>query len=1310
MKNFVSCHVHVRSLDSASTPEQFAKRETELDTGHIVVTDHGTLEATRHVYDLTKQKKAFQGLKPILGVEGYFRDDNCPILQEMGAPKNPEGVYKDTYEKHFKYGHLTLHALDEKGYSALSRVLSVADLRAESHGSERKPLFDWSNLEDLGSHNITGTSGCLIGIVGRHLIKNNDPYTAMKYYDRLRGCFKPGNFYVEIFPHNCDRNWESKVVVTFQKGDVASEMGLPAWKKVQTVGKAENFAISDLAAEFKRNGPKALAKHVAIVAIMTDRVMTPLEAPLQLINVEHREGFIQNECRPWCPDGDLQAGVNQFMFRMAAKYGDPVLVSDDSHFAYPEEKVVQDIRLGQKGDWRFANSHHRMDTAEALAYFKGHGFSDLQVEGWVEATRDWATRFDDFSFTPRRAIPTSFYPADTLRHTMALVTFHGRMNWNSPEMVARLTAEIELLHKNGVVDLLPYFMIDEEVCRLYARNGQLTGPGRGSAAGLLLAYLLGITHVDPLRFKLSMDRFMTKSRIQTGKLPDIDQDLGSRDLLVGANDQGGWLQERFGECVAQISVDTTLKLKSAIKDVLRVKRGFVPPEVEALTKKIPVPPQGIPDRDYVFGYKDSDGAWQKGLIEESPVLQHFVATYPDEWKIVKMLLGMPRQKSRHACAYVIADEPISNFIPLQTVGDVRCTSFTAAAVEASGGLKMDFLVVNSIKDIDHALKLVRGRHPVPAERLKADTEGVPYVEIDGRKVPELRVVPSGDQLFDVWDLPEDNDVFRDICTGKVETVFQLDAGAARQGLKYFQPDGKKLPLDSIEDLAAFTALDRPGPLDAHPAEGVDHNMLVEFANRARGGPRAGVMPVLDELLPESFGVIVYQEQLQYIFQKIGGTTAVEADEFRQRISKKKMVDVNKIDKPLFMKGAVERLGAEAAEQLWSMMQTFGQYGFNKSHAVCYVVVGYACAWLKRHYPLEWWTAVLSNAVERDRKEIDEKFWRYCGHLIDLPDVQMSLPTFTIQNERIRAPLNLLHGLGEKAHQQLVAAAPYATIDEFVVKIEDWRIAHPRRDPKTGEVVTNKDGRVRKGTSALNDGVVANLIISGAMDSLFPDQNEYGEPMTIEGRLALYAAAKAKATGARRIKSMAIGFDLKSALIRYQLRKKILPAYSAAMLPLVKEIRPDLINGKSIVTSYGGGQDFWRVVTGHEFETLSSLDLLSENDMKIAVLAYVVAERKFTYKKEDGERTAVELTLDVDGIRLPMVRWPSKHGLPEAFNNPLQGAVVACLLSRGIGSQSFFFAEPLVLAAPLNKKSEEEVEESPNAERSPEGVEGNQSGS
>jgi len=1279
---FPSPHVHIDSFDSASNAETFAKKEIELGSGAITVTDHGTLSVVRKVYDLAHSKEYRGKLIPILGLEGYFRDDNCPILLARGLAKDEKGKF---LEEDFKYGHITLHMLDEEAYSTCSRLLSAADYRSEYHGSEPKPLFVWKDIEELGSKNITMTSSCLIGMVNRHLMARNDPESAVKYYERLRSLVKPGNFYVELFPHVCDTNYDSAVFITYEDG-TTERFGDSKNLKTEKFRKdGKGIKAQYLAKAFADNPSKVRVEHKRLTAVMNNRRWEEFSVPKPIKSIELREGFIKNECRAWAPDADVQLGCNKFVLELARKHGDPVLISDDAHFANPDEKIVQDIRLQQKGSWRFSNVHHRVSSEEAWVYFRDVMKIDQRTfEGWIENNRAWAQRFKDFKFSPRITLPTRFYPQNTLEHTINLIRKHGRMDWDKPEYFQRLKSEIDLLHYNKTIDLLSYFFPLEEVVWEYEKHGQLTGPGRGSAAGMLLAYVLDITHVDPLRFGLSRDRFLTQDRIESGKFPDIDQDLPNRDILVNPEDPSkGWLRDRFGSCVAQISTDTTMKLKSSIKDVFRALYGRVAPEIEVITRDLPQPPQGISDKDFVFGYKDGDGSWVQGIVDKDVTIQTFVKQYPKEWEIVKRCLGITRQKGRHACGFIISNDPIDSFIPLMTIDKTRVTQFTAPSVEAMGGLKVDFLNLNSLNDIEVCIKLIQRRAAENGIEIKPDTRyELPSVEIKGRRVPLLRMVPYRGELLDIWDLPEDQGVFNEICESKTESVFQFNTVGARRLLGNFNEvrfteDGQiHKGLDSIEDLSAFTALDRPGPLDYEVKDettGRKHNMLVEFANRAKNKKRIGAWPILDKLFPETYGVIVYQEQLQRAFQEIGKTTAIEANNFRVHISKKQMANVIK-DREIFMRGAVESIGKESAEQLWESMQTFGQYGFNKSHSICYVTIGYACAWLKHHYPLEWWTAVLRHA---DRDEIDKDFWRHCGHLIDVPDVNVSAEVFDIKNDRIVAPLSYLNGIGEKAHQQLLASKPYSNILDLCQKIQKFK-----EDNKT----VNDKGKPRLGHSALHRGVIYVLIVSGALDSLFP------KDFVLEEKLLAYEAALAQTTGKRQTPVRDPYFNAKP-LVRYQLSKKILPSFSSEIFGSVLALRPEKFKSEvdGCVWNYKDGNDSYRLVSGNGLAKLSELSPLPPGGIALAVCTYILEDERLDYfRKSDGQKgTRAQLTLDIDGYRLKTVKWPADDGQLKNLPDTLAGSIAIVVLSRSREDRPFYIDAVEVIQPPLPKKTEEE---------------------
>ncbi len=955
-KNFASPHVHVQSLDTASTPAAFALREAQLETGYLTVTDHGTMAACREVYDLCEsgtglkpeEKKLVKGkIKPILGLEGYFRDDDCDILQSFDIPLSMTKDGKRTYADYNKYFHLTFHCLDQHGYETLARVLSRADDRAEKHGAERKPLFGWHDLEEIGAANVTMTSGCLIGMVQRHLMNKDGPRhdIAEAYLKRLLGLCKPGNFYTEIFPHKCDENWDSGVY--FQVENLQGERfeyKAATWNTFMT-DKGGKMKADDIAKmpEFR------VAQLGSLVQKMVSRKFQEIE-PLKLISAEKREGFIKNDCTPYAPNGDVQLGGNIFMMEMAAKHNIPILISDDAHFATPDEKEIQDVRLmGSGGSWRFATSYHRFSGDDARSYFKEYmKLPDAQVEGWMDNNAQWADRFKNFKLKYEPSMPTKFYPTDTLKHTFNLIQKHGRMDWKNEEMVSRLKTEIAILHSNGAKDLLPYFFPDEEVCSYYESLGLLTGVGRGSAAGLELAYLLGITHTLPMKWNLSLERFITPDRIQSGALPDIDQDLPDRSYLD--DPETGFLTKRFPGHFAQMSTNISLKLRSTVKDIARASRGYVESEIHELAKKFEEPPQGISDADFVFGYKSPEG-FVEGSLERDNALKEYIKLFPQDWAKVRKCLGLTRSKGRHPCAILISNVPVVDFIPMTSVGGVRVTSYTYPSVEACGGVKYDFLTINALKNISDTIKLLQTRvdPELNKKRLDAYADGPEKydpkkgsITIDGKRVPLIRVIPFEGKHYDIWDLPDSQPVYRSICEGKIDKgVFQFGSPGALPWLKHFD-SVKKIDangevhkaIDSIEDLSAFTALDRPGGLNTwvtNPENGEKHNTMVEFARRARGEAPIQPREVFMKLFPETYGLLVYQEQLQYAYQELTGCTGAEAEEYRRNVAKKKKEKIEAAF-PFWMEKAGAKLGEAEAKDLWQTFLAWSEYGFNKSVA------------------------------------------------------------------------------------------------------------------------------------------------------------------------------------------------------------------------------------------------------------------------------------------------------------------------------------------------------------------------------------------
>ncbi len=1282
-KSFVSPHVHVQSLDSASQPGDFAKREVELGTGALTCTDHGWLGAIPAVYELAKKNK----LVPILGIEGYLRDDDCQILRGAGIAKNDKGTYAD----YAKYFHFCVHCQDQQAYEALVKETSWSFMnRAERHGSEEKPLFNWEQLERIGGHNVTMTSGCLIGVVQRHLM-HEQPDVARRYYEKMRAMVKPGNFYVEIFPHRCTHKWEQGVFLRMLNG---TEKKFNQGKRLRIMAPDSlKEPMECKAYELARLFPKMIAAGpVTLISVKHYHKWEDIE-PILVSGVREVEEFVENECRPWSANStDYQLATNRFVLELARKYGDPVLISDDAHFAYPEAKLVQDAKLTSGShSWRFHNSYHRQSGDEAWAHFRDTlQISEREFDSWIDNSYAFRDKFKDFKFKDRTRLATKRYPENTLAHLKTLIDKHGRMDWGNQIMKDRLKREIDLLHRNGTIDLFPYFFLAEEVLGAYTAAGRLTGVGRGSSGGVLIDFLLGITHLNPLKYGLSLDRFLTLDRIKSGKLPDIDMDLPDRDFLM--DPEKGWLIKNFGDRAAAISTKIGLRLKSSIKDVMRSRHGSVPVDIEVLCNRIPNPPQGINDEDWVFGYTSDDGKEVKGYLEESPELRAFTERYPVEWGIVKGMLGIHRGFSRHASGWVIADEPISDFLPCCKISGYMTTQYDMVGVEARGGLKMDFLGLGTLLWIEDCIKLVQERH---GGGLRTEPQLIDGVRVWGHQ----QICDKQGKWFSIWELPSDPGVYLDIVEGRSETVFQLNTKGAQQWMREFNhwvagQQGKKKAIASIMDVANFTSLDRPGPLDAHvvDAAGVDgepgkkYNMLQEYARRARGLPPIGDVASLTRMLPETHGILVTQEGLEKVFQQLTDCSGSEATEFRGNIAKKKMEKVEAAY-PAFMERASKKIGEAEARKVWDMIVTFGRYGFNLSHAVAYAITAYACAWLKHHYPLEWWTAVLCN---EDKKKILEKHWSHCKHLVMPPDVRYSKARFAVEGTRIRMPLSFIQGVGESAHAEIVEGLPYQDIEDFCKKIYERRVrlATPAVD-KEGNPKLDKLGKqmLTMGRSALHSGVMTKLILSGVMDSLFPAEYLLSEKFYEYHRLTEELKNQKKG----KVKKISVKVDQAArmdTLARYQARKAVLPIASESLLETLKNsnqvqglidtdgvyrFQPTKTNPElnDEVKNFMARCDAAKIGIPSTGIWCREADDLREfnhdfdpkgQTMVIGAFLYIQKTEVFSYVRNDKPMRAIRVFADSCGEEFVFVAWPDRKTNKQTMH--LEGGeIVFALLSR-----------------------------------------------
>ena len=721
--------------------------------------------------------------------------------------------------------------------------------------------------------------------------------------------------------------------------------------------------------------------------------------------------------------------------------------------------------------------------------------------------------------------------------------------------------------------------------------------------------------------------------------------------------------------------------------------GCVPPDIEYLVKGVQVPPQGVSDKSFIFGY-DNDTGHVPGSIETDKNLQEYIRKYPDHWEIVQEALALPRSKGRHAAGYVISNEPIDDFIPTTVTSGVKVLDFTGPDCERAGAIKYDFLVVRCLADIQECIKLVQTRYcggPVGDKWL------------DNKKVSSVRIVPDKQgSLHDIWELPSEPDVFSALDKGDTTTIFQYDSPSARQWLKYFNGI-----INSIQDMAIFTALDRPGTLDcfvANPdAPSTFHNILVEYSRRAKGLQGSpDIVKQFDTLCAETKGVMIFQETLMEVYRYFTNCTLAEAEAFRGDMSKKKREKIEKAYS-LFMERGVSRFSKDDVQAVWDAIIKFAGYSFNKSHATAYCVISYACLWLRHHYPLEWWCSTLRGATKED---LNDKFWQHCGHLVLLPDIKLSKGDWEIEGDKIRAPISMLFGIGETAHKQLAQSAPYTDLKHFCQSIIDYRKANAVYKDKT-----DKEGNTTKvkawGRSALDIGKIHNMLYAGSLESFF-------EGKTLSEAEAEYHKMMAELFAAEGQKYPKPKKKLPSLdpLGRYQAKKAVLPPYGADLRPLVIQAGlPDnfTLDERSLrIKSKEWSRDANAevetsdpVVGGVRIEDLERGEGFIEQNIKCGIIAYVESwdgdkRKKYFSYGPNKEKEACKFFIEVDGRKREMVYWPNRDGkLPGHLKGIEAGSIVAMIISKSSGRTEFNVRQIEVIRNPLDmkeKKNEEDKEE------------------
>jgi DNA polymerase-3 subunit alpha len=705
-------------------------------------------------------------------------------------------------------------------------------------------------------------------------------------------------------------------------------------------------------------------------------------------------------------------------------------------------------------------------------------------------------------------------------------------------------------------------------------------------------------------------------RVLTGKLPDIDSDLPSRELLVGKDGKSGYLYTKYGNKCAQISTRNTVRLKTAIKDANRfMNGGTVEEEIEMFAKGLPNPQQGVSDHDTIFGFENKeDGSHVSGLIETSEDLKDYVKQRPKEWAIVERALGITRSFGVHPAAFILCDEPISNIIPLK---EGNIAQYEMKEVEAAGLIKYDFLVVSQLLDIQECLKLINKRNK--------EDKVIGYFTHQGK------------QEF-IWDLPGSEEVFKNVWGGATETLFQINT-------KSMTPFVKEILPQSIDDLGVIVALVRPGPLDFID-EKTGRSMAEEYCMR-RKGESAIDIPILGELISDTYGVMVYQESLTKVARELAGFPGDEAEKLRENMGKKKMSELMKM-KPKFIEGATGKVTAETAEEIWERMVTFGRYGFNKSHSIGYAHITYACMFLKYFYPMEWWAAVLSNA---DEKEITTSFWPYVKDLVLPPDINLSGDMMAVDydNQKLRAKLGVIKGMGAATIDPVVAGRPYADIQDYANK------------EVAGDSISHK------------------LIHIGVLDSLFPPKLSLPEKLklyeeAVQKKTYSDKVAKAKAEG-KKVRALAPkpakipeGYLNLHPLKEAAMKKSVLPTLPINIHDLGKNYSK--VVDKAAKTPVAVDHRGYRspLIGGDYLQRLDQMDGHDlDKDIYVAVTVFIIGAKEFAFA--NGSKRALKLNIDADGYISEKVLWPNyDSGVLEYPDELKKDTIATIFLKKRVGKK------------------------------------------
>ena len=954
--SFVHLHVHTQYsiLDGLSDIKKLFARARELGMPALAITDHGNLYGAKDFITWANDKSNLD--------ENKKRIVRPIIGCEVYVSKWDDLSLKD--KEHGGYWHLILLAKNYNGYKNLLKIVSTGFIEGFYH----RPRVSRTVLERY-HEDLICCSACIQGDVPRHIINGDwdGAREAIEWHKKVFG----DDYYLEVQLHKTEVEgapvdvYENQLIANKGIFDLAKEYGIKV------------VATNDVHFIRKEDGPV----HDRLICLTTNKY---LDEPDRLRYTQQEYLKSEEEMRALFPDHPEVIENTLEVMRKVEDY------SIDRGHVLPKFDLPEDF---------LAEIDKHLQTYQGII---DEGRYTIVKDKSTGAIKEKNYRGDDFC----RSVAYLCY----LTYRGAHIRYGDTL---TEEQEERIQFELKTISRMGFPD---YFLIVQDYIAASRKAGWMVGPGRGSAAGSVVAYCLWITNLDPIKYDLLFERFLNPDRIS---MPDIDVDF---ENLLAAHE---YVEKKYGaDHVSRVITFGKMLAKGAIKDIARVSRVSID-ESTRLSKMIPERLSEMVEKEYPFNPKLDQPkpgfkAFEKEVEEENPdrpgekrvvkkwfqkgkeevvytgdkiTLERCFRLVPElkeelekGSKLNKEVLryaqkieGCIRNVSMHACATIIGPGNLTDYIPIclskdkETGQDLWTSQFDGHYIEAVGMLKMDFLGLNTLSIIHRCLEYIKARHGVDIDIEAIDIADKATFELYGR--------------------------------GDTTSIFQFESPGMREWLRRLHPE-------RFEDLIAMNALYRPGPMDYIP----------DFVARKQGQQKIEYdLPEMEEYLSETYGVTVYQEQVMLLSRKLANFTKGEADKLRKAMGKKQIAAMLELREKFMSQGMANGHPEKTLDKIWKDWEKFAQYAFNKSHATCYAWVSYQTAWLKAHYPAEFFAANLTCALNMEEIQKIMGDCKQHGVKVLIPDVNESEMHFSVNKEgNVRFGFGGIKSFGENMGEAILS--------------------------------------------------------------------------------------------------------------------------------------------------------------------------------------------------------------------------------------------------------------------------------------------------